>query len=98
VPWGSSSSSASVAVNGFVIDATRKTASSEQPVEKVSICPPAEIPTASAGTSHSIAAASQACEYVESSTIRYPTGRPGLGRARLPSRRSLRLKGLPAPG
>ena len=55
----SSSSSASVAVNGFVIEATRKRVPGSQPTAAVSTAPPTEIPTASAGTSQSSAAASQ---------------------------------------
>jgi hypothetical protein len=69
-------------VNGFVIEATWKRVVASQPTAAVSSVPPTETPVASAGTSHAIAAASQACKKAESNKIRYPTHRPGLGRAR----------------
>jgi hypothetical protein len=60
------------AVNGFVIEATRKSVSGSHPIAWVSVWPPAETPKASAGTSQVSAAASDACKYDESSTSSLP--------------------------
>src|SRR5262249_12055590 len=68
----SSSSSASAAVNGFVIDATWKRVPGSHPTAAVSTLPSSEIPRASAGTSQASAAASEAWKNAESSTSSLP--------------------------
>ena len=46
-------------MNGFVTDATRNTVSGSQPTVTTETSSPTAVPTASAGTDHSVAAASQ---------------------------------------